>query len=290
MAELTLALAGIAADDRYSFTYPHLPERYAGLADKFPGLPLLVVDRERRVICGHDLLLLLRQRGETSVAALQVDLGAAEALLLNYNILSRLFGLNTYEKLLFVKKILPCCPLDEIRRRSEVDFAVNQPLLQRLDLLLAEPFRAALASGRLGLKAALKTADLAAADRTAAVGLLQACQFSDNQQALVLQWLEEIAFREKKALGPILAAAGLDRLLKKEMPQKKILEALQRLRYPELTRAEREWRGWQNKMAAAGVTLSHVPLFAGREVTVGVTLKDRAQAEKLLAKLKKIIE
>ncbi len=44
-AELTLALAEIAADDRYSFTYPHLPERYAGLAEKFPGLPLLVVTR-----------------------------------------------------------------------------------------------------------------------------------------------------------------------------------------------------------------------------------------------------
>ncbi len=239
------------------------------------------------MICGHDLLLLLRQRGEASVAALQVDLGPAEALLLNYNILNRLFGLNAYEKLLFVKKISPCCPLAEIRRRTAADFALNEFLLQRLEILLAEPFRAALAAGRLGLKAALKAADLAAADRMAAIGLMQACKFSDSQQALILQWLEEIAFREKKALAPILAAAGLDLLLEKEMPQKKILAALQQLRYPQLTRAEREWRSWQKKMAPAGVTLAHAPLFAGREVRVTLTLKNRDQAEKLLAKLKK---
>jgi hypothetical protein len=286
VAELTLRLADIADDDRYSFTYPHLPERYAGLAEKFPGLPLLVVDQARRVVCGHDLMLLLRQRGEARVDALQVDLGPAEALLLNYNILNRLFGLNAYEKLLFVKKISPCCPLAEIRRRTEADFALNESLLQRLDILLAEPFRAALASGRLGLKAALKAADMAAADRLAVIGLMRACRFSDNQQALILQWLEEIAFREKKALAPILAAAGLDLLLAKEMPQKKILDVLQQLRFPLLTRAEREWRHWQNKMAGSGVSLAHAPLFAGREVRVTMTLKDRAQAEKLLAKLK----
>jgi hypothetical protein len=288
MAELTLALAEIADDDRYCITYPRLPERYAGLAEKFPGLPLLVVDKARRVICGHDLLLLLRQRGEARVAALQVDLGAAEALLLNYNILNRLFGLNAYEKMLFVKKISPCCPLAEVRRRTEADFALNASLLQRLDTLLAEPFRTALASGRLALKAALKAADMAGADRGAAIGLMLACKFTDSQQALILQWLEEIAFREKKALGPLLAAAGLDLLLEKEMPQKKILDVLQQLRFPQLARAEREWQRWQKKMAAGGVTLAHAPLFAGREVRVGVTLKDRAQAEKLLAKLKKI--
>jgi hypothetical protein len=288
MAELILALADIADDDRYSFTYPHLPERYAGLAEKFPGLPLLVVDQARRVVYGHDLLLLLRQRREARVDALQIDLGPAEALLLNYNILNLLFGLNAYEKLLFVKKISRCCPLAEIRRRTEADFALNESLLQRLEILLAEPFRAALASGHLGLKAALKAADMAAADRVAAIGLMRGCKFSDNQQALILQWLEEIAFREKKALAPILAAAGLDLLLEKEMPQKKILDVLQQLRFPQLTRAELEWQHWQKKMSAAGVSLAHSPMLAEQEVRVTMTLKDRAQAEKLLAKLKKI--
>ena len=111
---------------------------------------------------------------------------------------------------------------------------------------------------------------------------------SDNQQALILQWLEEIAFREKKALAPILAGAGLDLLLEKEMPQKKVLDVLQQLRFPQLTRAEREWQRWQKKVAAGGVSLAHAPLFAAREVRVTMILKDRAQAEKLLAKLKKM--
>jgi len=289
MAELTLPLAEIDPDDIYSFTFPHLPERYAGLEEKFPGLPLLIVDAARRVVCGHDLLLLARQRGEACIRVLQVDLGPAEALLLNYNVLNRLFGLNLYEKLLFVKKISPWCPLEEIRRRAEPDFTLNEFLQQRLEILLAEPFRTSLASGRLGLKTALKAADLPERDRADMLGLLRACKFSESQQWLIVQLLEEIAFREKKTLGPLLAAAGLGLLLEKEMPQKMILDVLRELRYPQLTRAESEWNKWQKKMKAGNVSLAHAPFFAREEVQVTVTLENRSQAEKLLAKLKKMV-
>lgn len=289
MHELELPLSDISPDDVYAFSYPHLPGRYEGLAEKFPGLPLLVVDRARRVICGHDYRLLLLQRGETHVRALQVDLAARDALLLNYNILHRLFGLNLYEKLLFLKKISPLCPMEDIRRRAELDFSLSDHLLESLDLLLAEPFRICLAAGRLGLKAALRLAETAEEDRLAMLGLLRACQFSESQQWLLVQLLEEIAFREKKALAPILAASGLNLLLEKEMPQKKILDGLRKLRYPELARAESAWGKWQKEMATGSVALTHAPFFAREEVQVTVTLKNRSQAEKLLAKLKKMV-
>jgi len=289
MAELTLTLAEIDPDDRYSFTFPHLPERYADCEDKFPGLPLLVVDGERRVICGHDFLLLWRQRGRARIRALQVDLGPAEALLLNYNVLDRLFGLNLCEKLLFLKKILPLCPMENIRRRIELNFTLDDRLRKNLELLLAEPFRTCLAAGRLGLKAALKAAAMPEKVRVQAIGLLRACQFSESQQWLLVQLLEEIAFREKKALGPLLAAAGLDLLLEKEMPQKKILDLLRGLRYPGLVLGEREWDRWQKKMATGSVSFAHAPFFAREEVQVTLTLKNRAQAEKLLANLKKFV-
>jgi len=289
MGELSLRPADIDPDDIYAFTFPHFPERYAGIEDKFPGLPLLVVDKARRVICGHDCLLLLRQRREIRVRVLQVDLGPAEALLLNYNVLNRLFGLNLYEKLLFVKKISPWCSMEEIRRRAELDFALNEFLQQRLEILLAEPFRTCLAVGRLGLKAALKVADMAEKDRTEVIGLMRACKFSESQQLLLVQLLEEIAFREKKSLAPILAASGLDLLLEKEMPQKKILDVLQKLRYPELTQVESEWNQWQKKMAAGSVSFTHAPFFAKEEIQIIMTLKNRSEAEKLLAKLKKTV-
>jgi hypothetical protein len=287
MRDLELQLSDISPDDVYAFSYPHFPERYEGLAEKFPGLPLLVVDQARRVVSGHDYRLLLWQRGETHVRALQADLAGQDALLLNYNILNCLFGLNLYEKLLFIKKILPLYPMENIRRRADLNFALNDHLRESLDLLLTEPFRFCLAAGRLGLKAALRLADMAEADRLAMIGLLQSCKFSENQQAQVIQLLEETAFRDKKSLAGILAAGSLAALLQQEMPQKKIIEALQSMRYPAFARMENDWHIWQKKMTAGReLSLTHAPVFARGDIQITLTVKNRVEAEKLLGKLK----
>ncbi|MBU4267638.1 MAG: hypothetical protein KJ808_02160 [Acidobacteria bacterium] len=288
MREIELRLSDISLDDVYAFSYPHLPERYAGLQEKYPGLPLLVVDRAQRVVSGHDYRLLLRQRGETQAPALQLDLSVPDALLLNYNILHCLFGLNLYEKLLFIKKITPLCPIEDIQRRAELNFALSDHLLENLDMLLTESFRFCLATGRLGLKAALRLADMPEEDRLAMIALLRACRFSENQQAQLIQLLEETAFREKKSWAGIVAASGLTALLQREMPQKKIIEALQAARYPAYSRMENDWHIWQKKMAPKNVVLTHTPLFAKEEIQITLTAKNMAAAEKLLAKLKKL--
>jgi hypothetical protein len=286
MISIELNLEDISRDDAYDFSFPPCPQRCAVVEKKFPGLPLLIVDKEKRLVWGHDYLRFLRSRGQESAVIFEAQISPAAALYLNFNLSNRFFGLNLYEKLLFVKKISGLCPQTEIQHLAELDFTLNEFLLEKLEILLAEPFRTCLAAGRLGLKAALKIADMAEGDRLAMVGLLQACKFSESQQWLLTQWLEETAFREKKTLATILAASGLDLLLEKEMPQKKILDVLQALRYPEFARAEGEWRKWQKKMAAGCVSLAHAPFFASKEVQVTVTVKNLAAAEKLLAKLK----
>jgi len=285
-----MRLADISPDEDYALSWPRLPERYQDAEEKYPGLPLLVVDVRGRIVCGHDYFLLLRQRGETACRALRVDLAPADALLLNYNLSDRLFGLNLYEKLLFVKKISPLLADAEIRRRAGLGFALDASLRQALDVLLSGPFRPALAAGRLGLKAALQLAGMEEGDRLALLAVFQSCGFSESQQGLVLQMLEEIAFREKKKPAALLAAAGLDSLLAGEMPQKRFLAALHALRYPAWEQREREWRAWEKKAAAgARLALAHAPYFAREEVQVTLTVADRGRAEKLLAGLKKIL-
>ena len=179
----------------------------------------------------------------------------------------------------------------EIRRRAELDFALSEPLRRALDVLLSEPFRPVLAAGRLGLKAALQLAGMEAADRSALLAVFRSCGFSESQQGLVLQMLEEIAFREKKTLaaapgrrGPGLPAGGGD--------------AAEADSWPRCTRcATRRGSsgngnggpGRKKAAAGAGLSLAHAPFFASEEVQVTLTVKDRGQAEKLLAGLKKIL-
>lgn len=288
MRLIDMRVAGSHADDAYDFTFPSRPERWQGLAEKLPGLPPLVVDGRGRIVCGHDHLRLLQQRGDAGCHALQVDLAPAECLLLNFNVLQRLFGLNLQEKLLFVKKIVPLLPCAEIQRRADLGFALSAALLQRLDVLLLEPFRSCMAGGRIGLKTALKLAGQAEADRRAQLRVLQACAFSESRQWQMAQWLEEAAFREKKPIAALLSALDLPEAGGKPLPPAQVLQALHRLRFPLLARWEGEWESWSKKATGEpGVSLHHAPLFADGEVRIILRARDRAHAEKLLARLKK---
>jgi hypothetical protein len=288
MKMIDLQPSDIAADDVYDFTYPQAPGRWQGVAEKFPGLPQLVVDPQQRVVCGHDRLPLLRLGGGSRFVALMVDLPAAECLLLNYNILERLFGLNLYEKLLFLKKVSPLLPAAGIRRRANLGFPLDDELRLRLDVLLTEPFRSCLAAGRLGLRTALKLAAQDERDRLAQLSVFRTCGFSDSRQWQLAQMVEEIAFRAKKTVAAVLADRNLQQLLQGEMPQEKVLAALHGLRYPALTRREKEWQAWHLRAeAGGGLALAHAPQFAREEIQVTLTVKNRAAAEKLLQQLKK---
>ena len=290
MQSFELRLADIDPGEAYSLSYPPAPERGAALAEKFPGLPLLIADKAKRLVWGHDHFRYLLDRGRESAAVLVADLAAADALVLNYNLSNRLFGLNLYEKLLFVKKISPLLDDAEIRRRAELGFALSEPLRQALGVLLSGPFRASLAAGRLGLRTALQLAGMEEADRLALLAVLDSCGFSESQQALVTQMLEEVSFREKRPVAALLAAAEMQAPLAGEMPQKKFLAALHALRYPAWDRREQEWRAWQKKAAAGrALSLDHAPYFAREEVRVTLTVKDRRQAEEVLAALNKIL-
>jgi hypothetical protein len=287
MPGMVLKLKDISRDDAYDFAWPPQPQRLEGIEAKFPGLPLLVVDAARRIVWGHDYFRLLLARGQKDALVFAADFTPSEALLLNFNLSNRLFELNLCEKLLFIEKISRCCKQQEIRRRAELGFALNDALLERLAMLLDASMRPVLAAGRLSLKAALRLAEFPAADRKALLGLFGKIRFTESHQLQALQLLEETSFREKKSVARILTATVRAALLKQEMPQQKILEALSRRRFPAYTRQESEWRQWQKKASApCRLILSHAPFFASEEIRIVLTAKDRLEAEEMLKKLK----
>jgi hypothetical protein len=287
MLIIDLKLEEINRDDVYDFSFPQCPQRYAAIEDKFPGLPLLIIDQAKRPVWGHDYLRLLLGRGRENAVMIEMNITPAAALFLNFNLSNRLFGLNLYEKLLFVRKISNLCPVAEIQRRADLDFNLNDALLQRLDALLSVSLRPALAVGQLGLKAALLLTDISAPDRRALIGLFMKVKFSESHQLQAIQLLEETAFREKKSFARILAALRLAHLLRLEMPQHKIMEALNCRRFPGYSRREREWQQWQKENSIPGrLTLTHAPFFAKEEIQVSLTVKNGPEAEELLKKIK----
>jgi hypothetical protein len=287
MRVIELSLNDVRLDEPWDIAFPRTARRCAGIEKKFPGLPLLIVDKELRLVWGHEYARCLLERGVDNAPGFQTDIVPAEALLLNFNLSDRVFGLNVCEKLIFVKKISPYMDADEIQRRTELGFALNDALIQRLDRLLHVSSRRLLAAGQLCLKAALRIADFPVQDRRTLLRFFSRVRLSESHQLLATQMLEENAFREKKPLSQLVRQLSLDELLAQEMPQQKIMAAIRRLRFPELTRCEDEWRQWEKERSVPGrLTLAHVPLFAGQEIQISLTVKNRLEADKLLKKLK----
>lgn len=287
MRALDMKLNDIDRDDAFAFSYPHCPRRCVEIEKKFPGLPLLIVDKKKRLVWGHDYFLFLLGRRVEHAAVFEMDIVPVEALFLNFNLSNHLLGLNLYEKLLFVRKISALCQPKEIQRRVDMGFPLNDELFQHLEGVLDVSLRALLVSGQLSLKAALRLMDLSAPDRRVLLKLFLQVKFSESHQLLVLQLMEETAFREKKPLSRLMAAVPLTDLLDQEMPQQKIISAIRRLRFPELSRCEDAWRQWEKKRSVPGrVALAHVPLFAKEEIQIFFTAKNRLEADEMLKKLK----
>jgi hypothetical protein len=287
MKFLDLKLEDISRDDAFDISFPRRQRRQVEVGEKFPCLPLLIVDKEKRLVWGHDHFRLLLERGRKRAVFLETDIAPAAAMFLNYNLSNRLFGLNLYEKLLFVRKISALCPRPEIQRRADLDFTLNDPLFQSLDALLRPSLRPALAAGNLGLRGAVRLTGFSVPDQRALLKLFMKVRFTESHQLQIMQHLEEIAFREKKSLARVLAALRLGKLLESEMPQQRIVAALNRRRFPAFSRHEDEWRLWLKKKTASGrVALTHVPFFASEEIQIVLTAKNRLEADDLLEKIK----
>jgi hypothetical protein len=283
-----IPLAGISSADFYRLSYPLRPDLYARMEDRFPGWPLLALDRENRVVYGHDYVSLLKKRREGACRALRLDIHEGEGLLLNFGIKKILTGLNFFEQLLFVRKILPFFPVADIQRRADLSFAVGELLPDKLEVLLRPPFRPVLIDDRVGLKSALRLLDLPGDDREALLEVLASAAFTENQQLRLIELAEETAFARKEPALRVLSRAGVHRLLKREMPQKQILASLFRLRYPIFSKDEKLWLEKIGKIAPGrGVQVRRYPFAEKTEMEVVVRVDNGQQAMHVLDILKK---
>jgi hypothetical protein len=280
-------LSHLEESDKYRLSYPLKPELYNELREKLSPLPLLIVNKDNvknsnEIVFGLDYYRYLVSQNAAEATALQVEMTEKEALLLACNLKEKLTGFNTYEKLIFIHKMsalleLPS-QLPELYRKTNLDINISTPLLKNLQLLVGEPFRQVLMDEVVSLKSAIRLCGFGENDRLELLDLFTAVSFSSSHQLKILEMAEELIFRDKATLKEIFAKLEIPAYLEIEKPQKTIIDALFKYRFPEYSEAELRWeKELKTLKLPSNARVTHYPFFEKRQVEVTLPFADAAK-------------
>lgn len=260
---------------RFILSYPLQPDLYQELSQKLSPLPLMIVNRSNEIIFGSDYYEFLKTTHANTTRVMIMDIDDQQGLVMAFNLKSYFTGANLYEKLLFIRQVIPFLPPQEIYQKTSLDITIDQRLTSKLDVLVTPGFQEILSQERITLKSALKLCDLAGEDRGALLGLFSRVPFSSSHQQQILEITEELLFREKCPLAEIFTRLDIHLYLENEKPQKTILDILSRFRHPVSNEAEEQW---QKELASLDlpphIRITHYPFFEKKELELTIRLTD----------------
>jgi len=275
-------------NEAYLLSYPPRPDQCEELKKQFFDFPLIVINQKNEILFGIDFYHYFKAQNEAGeIDVLQGDFTVKEALFLNFNLKNRFFGLNLYEKLIFVKKIVNLAEKPEIYAKTGLDININRELLDKLEYVSGIEFKEILIKERITLKSALMLYDFKKEDRGCLLDLFAAVYFSTNQQLKILEMTQEILFRDKISAADMFNKLKIREYLEAEKPQKKIIDEIFKHRFPIYSEKELEWKkAIKDLHLPDNVKISHYPFFEKKQVDLHISLQDPAELEKIVTRIK----
>lgn len=287
MKIINVKLDEIKVVETNNLSFPFKPELYNELRERFAHLPVIIIDKAGEIVFGMDYLYFLHSQGEVYADVVQMDISEKEALFLNFNLKERMTGVNLYEKLVFLKRILPLAEPPEIYRKAELGININPKLVEKLDLLVSRDFRISLVEESIGLKTALRLCDFQSEDRGEMLDLFSCVPFSNSFQLRILEMAEEILFRDKCSLSELFDTLEIEQYMDLEKPQKPIIEALFKYRNPIYLESESKWvKELKSLNLPDNIKVTHSPFFEKKQLEVTINLKDSEELKDLIKRIK----
>ncbi len=156
---------------------------------------------------------------------------------------------------------------------------------------LPRPWDDALARGALPLACAEVLVAFSAAERRAVEPLFSQLCWSRGNAVNVLTWIRETCLRDGLSASEAMAAMGADEILRADLSPKdamaRLTQAARRLRYPELTRMERDFEAEVAAMAVgASWRIAQPDQFESGNVELCARVSSRNELERAVRDLK----
>jgi hypothetical protein len=210
--------------------------------------------------------------------------------------LNRGRSFNFFEKILYVKWLRHHCSEAKYRKiggRLPIDKRELYELerLSECDRSIID----AVEAGTLESGLAVEVDQLTTADRTEILSLFGRYAFSRQMQRELLDWLPELAFREKSTIVDVINSepvASVENDEKCNNPQKiqRLRQVLFDRRFPNLSRAKKRWSQQAAKLnpAPSRVTFKPSEAFEKNRLEMRITVTDGTEATAIFSRLSEV--
>lgn len=280
-------LDDLKAVEKYLLSFPLKPDIYNELKEKFPYLPFIIINSIDEIIFGIDYHHFLKSNDVVYVNTLQINISDKEALFLNINLKEKFTGLNLYEKLVFIRKVIRLAEKSEIYQKTGLDININQELIERLDLLLSTTFQSSFVKETISLKTGLKLCNFQPDNQESLLDLFSKIPFSTSHQLKILEMIEEILFRDKCSIEEIFKKLKIKQYMGMEKPQKRIINEFFKYRNPIYAESEIQWQKEIKSLdLPENIKVTHYPFFERNQLEFTINLKDIRELKILIKRLK----
>ena len=268
-----------------------------------------------QIVCGHDRLRSLHEKGIVEVEAFVLAAETTERQCVDYALAEhgqqgdRLVGqaagsspgaraLDPVTRANFLKRLQALTSPEELRREycPQLGLPPTAEAVERaLNLLRLIPdLHNLLTAGRLHLKAAELLAMLDVADQAALAQLFDSCRLGQNLQRELVENLDDVARRDSKTIAELLQQTEVRSLLNDEeqAPAQKASSlrlVIHRWRFPEFSQREAEFAQGAAQLAwPPALKLSHHPTFEDSRLQVTMSFRSHEEFLALLTQLEKL--
>ena len=283
-----IPIDSIKINTLYILSDPVTPELYLKHRKRYPGTPSLIVNGNNELISGYDHFVFMKENRIDHQGILRSDLDKKDSLFVGYNLRRDLKEFNLFEKISFVNKVIDFSKVSEIFDRTGIDLPINDKLIENMDMLMSEEFGKTLKENMITIKTALKVCEMDPDDRREMINLFSLIRMSSSRQKKFIDLFEDILFRDKCRIKDLLKRMEFFRLKEDPRGIELIFEMLFKIRYPEYSKYEAEWKREIDKMEIpSDWKISHSTFFEKAGVELKIVKKNIKEIEEIIGKIKK---